>query len=339
MEADNAAPKPSQAEHTSADYYFDSYAHFGIHEEMLKDTVRTKSYMNAILNNTFLFKDKIVLDIGCGTGILSLFCAKAGAKHVYGIECSAIAEQAVQIIKDNKMDHRITIVRGKVEEVVLPVEKVDIIVSEWMGYFLFYETMLDTVLYARDKWLAPGGHILPDRATLTLLGIEDGQYKADKIDFWRDVYGFDMSCIQQLAMAEPLVDIVDHEQVATTACTVLTVDIMTMRKEDASFNVPFKLVASRDDYIHAIVAFFDIHFTRGHKLVSFSTSPLAKPTHWKQTVFYLTPTLTMCRGEVVTGELRCAPNARNHRDLDISIRYDFEGRRDSAHGVQEYKMR
>jgi hypothetical protein len=48
----------------------------GIHEEMLKDTVRTRAYMNSIMQNPFLFKDKIVLDIGCGTGILSLFCAK-----------------------------------------------------------------------------------------------------------------------------------------------------------------------------------------------------------------------------------------------------------------------
>jgi hypothetical protein len=47
----------------------------------------------------------------------------------------------------------ITLIHGKVEEVELPVEKVDILISEWMGYFLFYESMLDTVLYARDKWL------------------------------------------------------------------------------------------------------------------------------------------------------------------------------------------
>lgn len=47
----------------------------------------------------------------------------------------------------------ITIIEGKVEEVELPVEKVDIIISEWMGYFLFYESMLDTVIFARDKWL------------------------------------------------------------------------------------------------------------------------------------------------------------------------------------------
>ena len=77
------------------DYYFDSYAHYGIHEEMLKDNVRTMAYKNAILKNKHLFKDKVVLDIGCGTGILSIFCAKAGAKHVYGIDNSGIAKHVI----------------------------------------------------------------------------------------------------------------------------------------------------------------------------------------------------------------------------------------------------
>ena len=69
-------------EMTSKDYYFDSYAHFGIHEEMLKDEVRTLTYRNSMWHNKHLFKGKIVLDVGCGTGILSMFAAKAGAEHV-----------------------------------------------------------------------------------------------------------------------------------------------------------------------------------------------------------------------------------------------------------------
>ena len=86
----------------------------------------------------------------------------------------------------------ITLIHGKVEEVELPVEKVDILISEWMGYFLFYESMLDTVLYARDKWLVElrglhhvqkeGGLIFPDRAKLMLLGIEDEEYRHRTID-------------------------------------------------------------------------------------------------------------------------------------------------------------
>lgn len=139
------------------DYYFNSYSSFYIHEEMIKDEHRTNSYKNAILNNKDAFKDKIVLDIGAGTGILSIFAARAGAKHVYALEFAHIANYATEIIKANGLSDKITVIKSKVEEAVLPVDKVDIIISEWMGYFLFYESMLDCVLYARDKWLNPDG--------------------------------------------------------------------------------------------------------------------------------------------------------------------------------------
>eukprot|EP01017_Pseudomicrothorax_dubius_P006635 TRINITY_DN11934_c0_g1_i6.p1 TRINITY_DN11934_c0_g1~~TRINITY_DN11934_c0_g1_i6.p1 ORF type:complete len:189 (-),score=49.61 TRINITY_DN11934_c0_g1_i6:777-1343(-) len=140
-----------------ADYYFDSYSHFGIHEEMLKDKVRTEGYRKAIVDNVHLFKDKIVLDVGCGTGILSIFAAKAGAKHVYAVENANIAKHAQDIIRENNLTEKITVIKSKIEEAELPVPKVDIIISEWMGYFLLYESMLDSILFARDKWLNEGG--------------------------------------------------------------------------------------------------------------------------------------------------------------------------------------
>uniref|UniRef100_A0A3B3XUJ9 Uncharacterized protein n=1 Tax=Poecilia mexicana TaxID=48701 RepID=A0A3B3XUJ9_9TELE len=145
--------KPAAEDMTSKDYYFDSYAHFGIHEH--------------------LFKDKVVLDVGSGTGILCMFAAKAGAKKVIGVCIQFL------FIHGNQLDSESG--GGKVEEVELPVEGVDIIISEWMGYCLFYESMLNTVIYARDKWLKPDGLIFPDRATLYVTAIEDRQYKDYKI--------------------------------------------------------------------------------------------------------------------------------------------------------------
>jgi len=162
---------------TGHDYYFQSYSNFYIHEEMLKDTVRTMAYRHAIENNRNDFKDKIVMDIGAGTGILSLFAAKSGAKHVYAIENAEIALFARDIIKKNGYENKITVLKGKMEELELPVKQVDIIISEWMGYFLLYESMLDTVLWARDKYLAPGGKMLPDRAQIFVATIEDAEYK------------------------------------------------------------------------------------------------------------------------------------------------------------------
>ena len=79
------------------DSYFGSYSHFYIHEEMIKDSIRTGSYKAAIENNKEAFKDKVVLDIGCGTGILSIFAARAGAKHVYSIEFADIADYVTNI--------------------------------------------------------------------------------------------------------------------------------------------------------------------------------------------------------------------------------------------------
>ena len=82
-----------------------------------------------------------------------MFAAKAGAKKVIGIERTSIVEHARKIVKANVLDHIVELIKGKVEEVELEVEKVDIIISNWMGYCLFYESMLNTVIYARDKWL------------------------------------------------------------------------------------------------------------------------------------------------------------------------------------------
>lgn len=132
------------------DYYFDSYSHFGIHEDMIKDSIRTNSYKNAILRNSYLFHNQIVLDVGCGTGILSFFAVRAGASKVYAVDCSDIIDHSQRISAINHFTDKVVFFKGKIEEIELP-EQVDILISEWMGYFLLYESMLDSVIIARDK--------------------------------------------------------------------------------------------------------------------------------------------------------------------------------------------
>mmetsp|Transcript_15388 Transcript_15388/g.23056 ORF Transcript_15388/g.23056 Transcript_15388/m.23056 type:complete len:342 (-) Transcript_15388:121-1146(-) len=341
MSANTDKPKTDEKkdDKTSSDYYWNSYAHFGIHEEMLKDTVRTKSYRSSIIDNKHLFKDKIVVDVGCGTGILSMFAAQAGAKHVYAIDMSDIIKQAEQIIKDNGFAEKVTCIQGKVEEVKLPVDEVDVIVSEWMGYFLVYENMLETVLVARDRWLKKGGIILPDKASLYVCGIEDGNYKEEKIHWWENVYGFDMSCIRDLAMKEPIVDTVEGNSVNTTVAKIFEIDIQTITIEQLTFSSKFSLNAIRDDYCHAIVAFFDIEFSHCHKPVTFSTSPFSEYTHWKQTVFYLNEVLLVSKGETITGNIHVSPNKKNPRDMDINIDFTFEGKFGKIQDKQEYFLR
>lgn len=326
-------------------HYFSSYDHYGIHEEMLQDTVRTLSYRNAIVQNKDMFKDKIVLDVGCGTGILSMFAAKNGAKHVIGVDMSSVIEMAKQIVELNGLSDKITLLRGKVEDVELPYPKVDIIISEWMGYFLLYESMLDTVLYARDRYLVEGGLIFPDKCSIHIAGIEDSQYKGEKINYWQDVYGFDYSPFMPLVMREPLVDTVDHTAVNTTRHKLIEFDLNTVTIPDLAFSKNFKVEAKRQDFINGLISWFDIEFPapKGEKPVTFSTGAHAPYTHWKQTVFYLEDDLEAETGDVLEGRLTCIPNKANNRDLDIKIKYTFkakgaDAKERSKHNENTYLM-
>jgi len=309
---------------TSRDYYFDSYSHFGIHEEMLKDEVRTMAYKNAIQRNKHLFEGKVVLDVGCGTGVLSMFAASAGAKLVIGVDMSDMIDKARLIVKDNGFEDKIVLLKGKMEEVSLPVDTVDIIISEWMGYFLLYESMLDTVLYARDRYLVKDGLIFPDKASMIIVGIEDAEYKAEKISFWDNVYGFNMRAIKDIAMKEPLVDVVQGEAVVTAPYVFKEIDITTVKKEDLDFVSEFAMQATRSDFIHAFLGYFDITFSACHKPVYFSTGPADRYTHWKQTVFYLKNDLVVEKGDIVKGRLTCSPNEKNPRDLNITFDYTHQ---------------
>lgn len=307
-------------------HYFGLYDHFGIHEEMLKDEMRTLSYRNAIMHNRHLFKDKVVLDVGCGTGILLMFAARAGAKHVIAVDMLNIIEMAAKVVKANGLDDKITLVRGKLEDIEMPYPEVDIIILEWMGYFLLYELMLDTVLWARDKYLKKGGLIFPDKALIHVAGLEDAEYKLEKVHFWDDVYGFDYLCFKEVAMVEPLVDTVNYQAVATLHSQVIEFDLNTVTVEELAFLRKFAITANRDDTLHALLVWFDIVFPLDLEgvTVEFSTGAHAEYTHWKQTVFYFDRDVVVRRGEVVTGTLLSRPNAKNPRELDVEVEWALD---------------
>ena len=147
------------------------------------------------------FQDKIVLDVGAGTGILSIFAAKIGARHVYAIEPSKTSQLAKELVAENGLSDKITVISKRVEDLVLDedIPKVDIIISEWMGYCLLYEGMLDSVLFARDNFLVKDGLIFPERARIYVAAINDYTYKTEKDGFYRDMnpYGISMKCFRK----------------------------------------------------------------------------------------------------------------------------------------------
>jgi protein arginine N-methyltransferase 1 len=128
--------------------------------------------------------------------------------------------------------------------------------------------------------------------------------------------------------------------VVTDPAAVIKFDLNTVTVEDLAFSMPFQLHVRRSDYIHALIAWFDIEFSACHKVVKFSTGPHTKYTHWKQTVFYIPEVLTVSDGEYISGVLDTKPNNKNRRDLDIKVTYKLETDDDTrtGQGSAEYKM-
>ena len=237
---------------------------------------------------------------------------------------------------DNGLSDRITCIQGKVEEIELPVDKVDIIISEWMGYFLLYESMLETVLYARDKWLVPGGLMFPDKARIYVAAIEDAKYKYDKFDWWTDVYGIDMSNMRDMAILEPVVDVIAAENIISNLCPVYEIDIPTMTKDQLSFVATYTLNITRTDYLHGLVAWFETGFVKCHKPITLSTSPRMKTTHWKQTVFYIEQNVPVDADDVLQGSIAVKPNDVHPREQDIKLSYHIKGKLDHS---QFYRLK
>ena len=140
-------------------------------------------------------------------------------------------------------------------------------------------------------------------------------------------------------MQEPVVDMCDSEQICTSASCVLSIDLATVTPGDLDFSAKFCLSAARNDYVHALVAYFDCTFSACHKPVSLSTSPRAPYTHWKQTVLYLDEVLVINAGETLEGEIRVHRNEKNHRDVDIHLSVALDGEHGSYELTQDYRLR
>eukprot|EP01043_Picozoa_sp_COSAG02_P034015 COSAG02_NODE_2355_length_9073_cov_3.811901_3_plen_744_part_00 len=168
------------------DHYFDYYSAMSNQQLMLEDSVRTTTYMEAIMQNAADFEGKVVVDVGAGSGILSFFAARAGAAKVYAIEASTIAEVCRSLVEANGLSGVIEVVHGTVEGVELP-EQADVLISEPMGFMLFHEQMLDSFVLAREKFLRPGGKVFPTKGTMYCGPVCDAEMHSEQVhraNFW-----------------------------------------------------------------------------------------------------------------------------------------------------------
>ncbi|XP_059956265.1 protein arginine N-methyltransferase 2 isoform X1 [Mesoplodon densirostris] len=246
--------------------YFGSYGTLKLHLEMLADQPRTTKYHSVILQNKESLKDKVILDVGCGTGIISLFCAHyAQPRAVYAVEASEMAQHTGQLVMQNGFADIITVFQQKVEDVLLP-EKVDVLVSEWMGTCLLFEFMIESILYARDAWLKEDGVIWPTTAALHLVPCSADRDYRSKVLFWDNAYEFDLSALKSLAIKEffskPKYNhILKPEDCLSEPCTILQLDMRTVQVADLEMmkgELHFDI--KKAGTLHGFTAWFSVRF-------------------------------------------------------------------------------
>ncbi|KAJ7299895.1 hypothetical protein O6H91_10G013300 [Diphasiastrum complanatum] len=338
--------------------YFCTYAYLYHQKEMLSDRVRMDAYYHAIFRNARHFAGKAVLDVGTGSGILAIWSAQAGARKVYAVEATNMAQQARKLVEANQVGHIVEVIEGSIEDISLP-EKVDVIISEWMGYYLIRESMFDSVIHARDRWLKPSGVMYPSNARMWLAPIashvgeqKNQEFQNAMVDWdyfnqeMNDEYGVDMSVLTTPFLEEQrkyylqtsLWVSLYPNQVIGAPALVKEIDCHLATIEDISsvksiFKIPFTKGQTK---FCGLAGWFDVHF-KGSPIdpadhdVELTTAPMYdQATHWGQQVFVIHPSFDIQDGDVLQGSMEIVRSKQNHRLMDVTITHEVQKSEGSA---------
>ena len=308
------------------------YTQLSLHRWMLLDAIRNEAYRKAIV--AAVKPGQVVLDMGAGTAILSIFAAQAGARKVYAVERTGIAAVARRMVERNGFTDRIEIIEGNLEDIDLP-EKVDVLMSEWMGGLGVDENMLAPLVMARNRWLKPTGKILPERVTAYMAPVWM-RFFDDDLSHWRTrPHGVDMSVVADITAHEPLMTQhpIGPEDVLSAPQQMWSHDAYTCSLEEAdrSFQTKLSFVAERSGKLSNLATWFEATFFESAML---NTAPDAPQTHWGRFVFPLERAVEVAKGTPIDVEFHCDPSSPGSCEFYWSVKIgDLPIERHDSRGV------
>jgi type I protein arginine methyltransferase len=305
--------------------YFDGYGNLSLQRFMVADQRRTNAFAAGIAEA--VKQGDVVIDVGTGTGILAMLAARAGASRVHAVDQARVSKLAEELVEANDLSDIVRVHHGAASS--LEVDGcVDFIVSEWLGNFALAEGMLKDVLEVRDRFLKPGGRMLPSFVDVMLAPVEDSVlYDEDGPGFWREeIHGLDFSSLEkaelaQLRTARMKVD--DSTRLAKGE-SLVGIDIAQMKEGDQFKQGLVNLEITKDGVVNGFVGWFAARLSP-HVLLD--TGPGFPWTHWSQTYMPF-PARPVSEGEtlVVEYDIQPSPECSGSVVLTLCIdgrSYDF----------------
>ena len=263
-----------------------SYGDVAMHKVMLQDVVRTDAYEKSI--SEIVKPEHSVLDFGCGTGILAMFAARAGARKVVAVDRSPFIKTAKEIALQNGFDN-IDFYHDDHQSLQLE-ENVDVIVSEWMGHCLFYEAMLEPLLAVRDRYLAKQGVMIPAQVSLHAGLVCDEDLFEDLAFLGERPYDIDFSPISHVPFQQTDLVTLDSESILKNTAHLGSLDMHSISKSDTPRVFSGTIRANKKARIFALCGWFSAELSPG---VTLGTGPNDMPTHWDQVLFPLPEPFTV----------------------------------------------
>jgi type I protein arginine methyltransferase len=217
---------------------------------MLRDRARIDAYRTAL--EAAITPSTVVLDVGAGLGTFSILAAKLGAARVYAVEAAHVIVVAEEIARVNGVADRIRFIHASAAEVELP-ERVDVVVSDLAGALPLFEEHLPLIAGLRDRFLKPGGVMIPQRARLLCAPVASAALYASIVEPWHSVPGVDLGPARAMALQSLHARVVKPEDLAGEPRVWGELDYMTLTSPNVTGYAEWQV----DRTVHAIALWFE----------------------------------------------------------------------------------